>query len=126
MHKSGDARFLQAYRNRLVEWRRQPTVNRIEKPTRVERARALGYRENHLNIVTRVKVRKGHPLNPRPRAGRRPKKMGVKKLTLKITHQRIAEQRAQKRYRNMRVVGSYLAGEDGEHQWYEVVLSRSG
>jgi large subunit ribosomal protein L15e len=120
----GNAVYLNAYRARLVEWRRQNTVVRLDKPTRIERARALGYRDNHCTVVVRVRVRKGHPLKSRPKAGRRPKRMGIKKLTYLLSDKRIAEQRVYKRYRNMRVLGSYMVGEDGEQKWFEVVLAR--
>lgn len=116
--------YVEAYRKRLIEWRNQETVVRVEKPTRIERARALGYKENNRYIVVRVRVRKGNPFKPRPKSGRRPKKMGIKQMTYKISDKKIAENRAQSKYSNMRVVGSYLVGEDGVYKWYEVVLTR--
>ena len=30
---------------RAIEWRKQPTIVRIERPTRLDRARNLGYKE---------------------------------------------------------------------------------
>ncbi|MHA2275728.1 MAG: 50S ribosomal protein L15e, partial [Candidatus Kariarchaeaceae archaeon] len=30
--------------SRLVKWRREPSVVRLDHPTRIDRARALGYR----------------------------------------------------------------------------------
>ncbi|MEM1649923.1 MAG: 50S ribosomal protein L15e, partial [Sulfolobales archaeon] len=32
------------YRERLIEWRRDPVVKRIEHPTRLDRAREIGYK----------------------------------------------------------------------------------
>lgn len=116
--------YVEAYRKRLIEWRKQEAIVRIEKPTRIERARSLGYKENNRFIVVRVRVRKGNPFKRRPRSGRRPKRMGVKQWTYKISDKKIAENRAQSKYSNMRVVGSYLVGEDGVYKWYEVVLTR--
>jgi len=46
---------------RLIEWRRQPTVLRVEKPTRIDRARRLGYKAKQGFVVTRVRVRRGGP-----------------------------------------------------------------
>ena len=37
--------------------------------------------------------------------------------------QKIAEEKAQRKYINMNVIGSYLAGEDGRHKWFEVALA---
>ncbi len=31
-------------RQRLVQWRKEPTVNRVERPLRLDRARKLGYK----------------------------------------------------------------------------------
>jgi len=118
----GSDTYVEAYRKRLALWRKQQAIVRIEKPTRIERARSLGYKEDKKSIVVRVRVRKGNPYRPRPKAGRRPKRMGVKQWTYKIGDQAIAERRAQLKYSNMRVVGSYLAGEDGVYKWYEVIL----
>ncbi|PSN86813.1 hypothetical protein B9Q11_03360 [Candidatus Marsarchaeota G2 archaeon ECH_B_SAG-F08] len=119
-----DPIFVKRYRERMIQWRREPTVHRIDKPTRIERARALGYRENKMSIVVRVRIRKGNPFHTRPRSGRRPKRMGVKKLTYAISDKKIAEQRAQRKFTNMKVMGSYLVGEDGQYKWYEVILVR--
>ncbi|MEM3745397.1 MAG: 50S ribosomal protein L15e, partial [Candidatus Bathyarchaeia archaeon] len=32
-------------RQRVVEWRKQPSIIRIDKPTRIDRARRLGYKD---------------------------------------------------------------------------------
>ena len=109
-------------RQRAIRWRRQPTVVRIEKPTRLNRARELGYKAKQGFVVVRVRVRKGGLRRPRPRAGRRQKRMGVKKLTPAISIQRIAEQRAAKKYPNLKVLNSYWVWEDGRWKWYEVIM----
>ena len=31
-------------RQRLIQWRKEPTVNRVERPLRLDRARKLGYK----------------------------------------------------------------------------------
>lgn len=110
------------YKRRLAEWRRQPTVARVERPTRINRARALGYKAKLGFIVVRVRVRKGGLNRPRPRSGRRPKRMGVHSYTPQKSAQLIAEERATRKYRNLVVLGSYWVGEDGMYEWYEVVM----
>ena len=109
-------------RQRLIEWRKQPTVVRIPKPTRLNRARALGYKAKQGIIVVRVRVRKGAMNKPRPRSGRRPKRMGVYGHTPKKSLQWIAEEKAARKYPNMEVLGSYWVGEDGVFKWFEVIL----
>lgn len=109
-------------RAQLVLWRRQPTVSRIERPTRLDRARAIGYRAKQGFVVVRVRVRKGGARKQRPVSGRRPKALGVTKFTRGKSLQVIAEERAKKRYPNLRLLNSYFVGEDGVTKWYEAVL----
>ncbi len=112
----------EVWATRLAKWRREPSIVRIERPTRINRARALGYRAKQGFIVVRVRVRKGGLNKPRPRSGRRPKRMGVLGHTPKKSLQLIAEERAARKYPNLEVLGSYYVGEDGEFKWFEVIL----
>ena len=105
-----------------MEWRRQPAIVRVEKPTRINRARALGYKSKIGFIVVRVRVRKGGLRKPRPRSGRRPKRMGVYGFAPAKSLRLIAEERAARKYPNLEVLNSYYVGEDGLYKWYEVIL----
>ncbi|MBO3770058.1 MAG: 50S ribosomal protein L15e [Candidatus Brockarchaeota archaeon] len=109
-------------RKELIEWRRQPAVVRVEKPTNIEAARRLGYKAKPGFIIVRSRVRKGGRRKPRPRSGRRPKHMGVVLFKPGKSRQKMAEERAAKKYPNMRVLGSYWVGEDGVYKWFEVVM----
>ncbi len=110
-------------KKRLIMWRKEPTVVRIKKPTRINRARSLGYKAKPGYIIVRVRVRKGGLNRPRPRSGRRPKRMGVYGYSPHKSSQQIAEERASKKYPNMVVLGSYWVGEDGVYRWYEIVMA---
>ncbi|MCK4475458.1 MAG: 50S ribosomal protein L15e [Methanophagales archaeon] len=107
---------------RLVEWRREPAVVRVGRPTRLDRARSLGYKAKHGIIVVRAKVRRGGRRKSRPKHGRRPKRMGVHKITPGKSLQRIAEERAARKYPNMEVLNSYWVAEDGKRKWYEIIF----
>lgn len=109
-------------RQRLIEWRKQPAITRIEKPTRLDRARKLGYKAKQGFVMVRVKVRRGGLRKKRPKAGRRPKRMGVKKFKPAKSLRLIAEERAAKKFPNLEVLNSYWVGEDGRSKWFEVVL----
>ena len=109
-------------RQRLVQWRKQPTVLRIEHPTRLDRARKLGYKAKQGFVVARTKVRRGGLRKLRPRSGRRPKRMGVAKFKPGKSIRLIAEERTAKRFPNLEVLNSYWVGEDGKHKWFEVIL----
>jgi len=107
---------------RLVDWRKEGTFVRLDKPTRLDRARALGYRAKQGYVTVRVKVRKGGLRKHRIKKGRRPKRKGILKITMRKNIQRIAEERVSKKYPNLEVLASYWVGEDGRHKWYEVIL----
>jgi large subunit ribosomal protein L15e len=109
-------------RKRLVEWRRQPTIKRIERPTRLDRARKLGYKAKQGFIMARVRVRRGGLRKQRPRAGRRPKRMGVKKFKPGKSLRLIAEERVARKFPNLEVLNSYWVGEDGRSKWFEIIM----
>ncbi|MGC9111966.1 50S ribosomal protein L15e [Acidilobus sp.] len=109
-------------KERLVEWRDEPTIVRVDKPLRLDRARAIGYKAKQGFVVVRVRVRKGGQRKVRPDSGRRPKRMGVEGYTLAKSLQQVAEEKAQRAYPNLVVLGSYYLAEDGQHKWYEVIM----
>ena len=109
-------------RQRMLLWRREPTVVRVSKPTRIDRARALGYKAKQGFVVARVRIRKGGLNRPRPSSGRRPKRMGVHGYSPHKSAQLIAEEKAARKFPNLVVLGSYYVGEDGVYKWYEVIM----
>lgn len=110
-------------RRRLMEWRRGPAIVRVDKPTRLDKARKYGYKAKPGIVVVRVRVRRGPMNRPRPRSGRRPKRMGVYGYTTYKSLQLIAEERAARRYPNLEVLGSYWIGEDGMYKYFEVIMA---
>ena len=107
---------------RLIQWRTEPSFLRIDKPTRLDRARSLGYKAKPGFVIVRARVRKGGMRKHSIRKGRKPKKKGIKKMTIRKSIQVIAEERTAKRYPNTETLASYWVGEDGKHKWYEVIL----
>lgn len=109
-------------KQRLIEWRRQHTVERIDKPTRLDRARALGYKAKQGYILARVKVRKGgRRRRLYGRKGRKPSKSGLVRFRPKSL-QWIAEEKAQRKFVNLAVLNSYFVGENGTHKYFEIIL----
>jgi large subunit ribosomal protein L15e len=106
---------------RLIDWRREGVLVRIPKPTRIDRARNLGYKAKEGFLVVRVRVRKGLRKRPKPSGGRVPKKAG-RFFSLGKSKQQVAEERVARRFPNLRVLNSYYAGEDGVNKWFEVIL----
>lgn len=107
---------------RMQLWRREGTVVRLVRPTRIDRARSLGYKAKQGVIVVRAKVRRGGRRTARYVRGRRTANMGMHRLTPGKSLQRIAEERASNRFPNMEVLNSYWVGQDGRQKWFEVIL----
>ena len=120
--KPSDSYIEDVMRQRVVVWRRQPAIVRIEKPTRLDRARRLGYKAKKGFIMVRVRIRRGGRRKPRPVLGRRQKRMGVNKYTPAKSIKLIAEERVARKYPNMEVLNSYWVWQDGMSKWFEVIL----
>jgi len=109
-------------KQRIIKWRKQPAILRVERPLRLDRARKLGYKAKQGFVIVRARVRKGGRKKMRPKAGRRQKRMGVAKLKPAKSLQLIAEERAARRFPNLEVLNSYWVWEDGLHKWFEIIL----
>ena len=106
-----------------VKMRSEPALLRLERPSRLDRARALGYKAKEGVVVVRARVSRGGMRKQRPRSGRRPKHMGVLKIKSAVSSQKGAERRVSERYPNMRLLGSYVIWKDGRFAWYECILA---
>lgn len=115
--KKPDAKTL---RERMVGWRKEGVFTKVEKPLRLDRARALGYKDKKGFVIIRIRVKRGGHKRPRPNKGRRSKRLHARK-TLKMNYKWIAEQRVARRYKNLEVLNSYEVGKDGVNYFYEVI-----
>ena len=109
------------WRERLIAWRREPVTVKLERPTRIDRARSLGYKAKQGYVVVRQRVLRGGHTRPQIKGGRRPKRYGTR-LNLHKNYQQIAEERTQRKFVNMAVLNSYWVAKDGKYYWYEVIL----
>ena len=107
-------------RQRMIEWRKSGVFTKVEKPLRLDKARALGYKAKKGFVIIRVRVKRGGHKRPRPNKGRRSKRMHIRK-NLQMNYRYISEQRVAKKYRNLEVLNSYLIGKDGQHYFYEII-----
>ena len=112
---------VETLRKRMVEWRHSGVFTKVDKPLRLDRARALGYKDKTGFVVVRVRVRRGGHKRPRPNKGRRSVRMHTN-MNLKMNYQTIAEQRTARKYTNLEVLNSYQIGKDGMNYFYEVIL----
>ena len=110
-------------KSKAITWRTEPTIHRIERPSRLDRARRLGYKAKQGIIVVRIRVGRGGMRKQRPVAGRRPKHIGVVRIKQGISMRKVAERRVSEKFPNLEVLGSYYLHKDGTNIWYEVILA---
>ena len=108
-------------KSRLIDWRASEAVVVVDKPLRLDRARALGYKAKKGFVVARVRLKRGGRKRPRHTHGRKSRKQHVRKI-LKMNYQWVAEQRAQTKFPNLEVLSSYNIGKDGKNYFFEVIL----
>ena len=108
-------------RKRMTEWRKENSMVKVEKPLRLDKARALGYKAKKGIVVARIRIGRGGHKKTRPNKGRRSKRMTSRK-TLKMSYKWIAEQKVARKFSNLEVLNSYFLGKDGVNYFYEVIL----
>ena len=108
-------------KNRMIEWRKEDVVVRIPKPTNISSARSIGYKAKKGFVIVRVRLKRGGRQRPLIKKGRRSKHRRRKKI-VGMSYQWIAEQRAQKKFKNLEVLNSYKIAKDGKQYWFEVIL----
>ena len=111
-----------ARRERMAGWRREGVFQRIQRPTRIDAARRVGYKAKQGIVMVRTRVRRGGLRKGKVHMKRKPSNAGIKKITMAKSIQRIAEERVSRRYPNLEVLNSYWVGEDGKNKFYEVIM----
>jgi large subunit ribosomal protein L15e len=106
---------------RLIAWRAGNSIVKVDKPLRLDRARALGYKAKKGFVVVRVRVKRGGRKRSRHTHGRKSRKQHVRKI-LKMNYRWVAEMRAERNYPNLEVLNSYPIGQDGKYYFFEVIM----
>lgn len=109
-------------RSRMIEWRDSNAIVKVEKPLRIDRARALGYKAKKGIVVLRVRVKRGGRKRPRAGVKGRSTKKQTNRKTLKMNYRWVCEIRAARKYPSLEVLNSYEIGKDGKHYFYEVLM----
>ena len=106
---------------RMKLWRRQTVIKRLERPTRLDKAHALGYKAKQGFVMVRTRIKKGGRRRPSLHKGRKPRSIGVFSTT-KQNKQSLAEKRVAGKFPNLEVLNSYYIGEDGKYKFYEIIM----
>lgn len=108
-------------RERMIEWRKCNVIVNVDRPLRLDRARALGYKAKKGFVVVRVRIKRGGRKRSKKKKGRKSRKQTIRKI-VKMNYKWIAEQRAARKFPNLEVLNSYNIGKDGVHYFYEIIL----
>ncbi len=122
----------EAYKNMLSElkslwtergklWRQGGGVTKERKPLKAWRARELGWKEKPGFVSVIVRVKKGGRKRRQTSGGRKPKK-AYDYGNVQKSKQLQAEEKANKKFPNCEVLGSYWLWEDGQYKYFEVIL----
>ena len=111
-------------RIRSWEYRQLPGIHRVQRPSRVEKARKLGYKRKQGYVIYRIRIRRGGRKKPASKGivYGKPVNQGINHLKPNRSHRAIAEERVGKRCKNLRVLNSYWVGQDGTFKFFEVIL----
>ena len=111
-------------RVRCWEYRQLAVIHKVQRPTRLDKARALGFKQKQGYVVYRVRIRRGgrkRAVHKGIVAGK-PVNQGIRKLKKARSHRNVAEEKVGRRCSNMRVLNSYWVGQDAAHKFFEVIL----
>ena len=111
-------------RMRTWEYRQLPVIHRCSKPSRIEKARKLGYRAKQGYVIYRVRIRRGGRKRQAPKGQiyGKLKRQGINHKKPYRNHRAIAEIRVGRRVPALRVLNSYWVGQDATFKFYEVIL----
>ncbi|MEK6899170.1 MAG: 50S ribosomal protein L15e [Nanoarchaeota archaeon] len=122
LKKSWDSSTSEEIKTRMIAWRKSEAAVVLEKPTRIDKARKLGYKAKKGFVVVRIRLKRG---------GRKRSMMGVKgrksrkqhhRKILKMNYQWVAEIRAAKKFKNLEILNSYQVGKDGKNYFFDVIM----
>ena len=112
------------FRVRTWEYRQLPVITRVNRPTRPDKARRLGYKAKDGYVVYRVRVRRGGRKRPVPKGivTGKPTSVGINQLKPTRNLRAKAELRVGDRLPALRVLNSYWIAQDGTYKYYEVIM----
>ena len=119
--KQPNSNISELMKQRYIEWANEPVTVRLEHPTRIDRARSLGYKAKQGIFVVRQRLNRSARNRETIRKGRRSKHRRLKKV-LDKNYQQIAEERTGRNYPNCEVLNSYHVGKTGKFVWYEIIM----
>ncbi|GBF88453.1 hypothetical protein Rsub_01166 [Raphidocelis subcapitata] len=115
-------RFL--LRVRCWEYRQLPGIVRLNRPSRPDKARRMGFRAKQGYVVYRVRVRRGGRKRPVSKGivYGKPVNQGITQLKASRNLRNVAEERVGRKCGGLRVLNSYWVNEDSAYKYFEVIM----
>ena len=107
--------------DRSRAWRKGLTISKEERPLKSWRAREYGWKDKPGFVAVIARVEKGGRKRRQFSGGRKPSKAYSYAL-LDKSKQTIAEEKANRKFPNCEVLGSYWLWEDGQYKYFEIIL----
>lgn len=106
------------------EYRQLPAIHKVNRPSRIDKARKMGFKRKQGYVVYRIRIRRGGRKKPVSKGivYGKPVNQGIQHLKPNRSHRTIAEDRVGRRCKNLRVLNSYWVAQDGTFKFYEVIL----
>ena len=111
-------------RVRCWEYRQLASVHKVTRPTRLDKARALGFKQKQGYVIYRCKIKRGGRKRQVHKGAvfGKPVNQGIRKQKKARSLRNLAEERVGRRCTNLRVLNSYWVGQDASQKFYEVIL----
>ena len=111
-------------RLRNWEYRQLPAIHRATRPSRIEKARRLGYKAKQGYVVYRIRMRRGNRKRgvKKGRVYGKPKSIGIVGLKNTKSLRAMAEEKVGRKFAGLRVLNSYWVSQDSTFKFYEVIL----
>ncbi|OAF65574.1 hypothetical protein A3Q56_06709 [Intoshia linei] len=109
---------------RCWQYRQLKSVVRVPHTSRPDKARRLGYRAKQGYVIYRVRIRRGNR-RKKCRKGAtygKPTNHGVNEIKPIRSLQAMAEDRAGRKLKGLRVLNSYWVGQDSTYKFFEIIL----
>ena len=112
------------FRVRTWEYRQLPVISRVNRSTRPDKARRLGFKAKDGYVIYRIRVRRGGRKRPVPKGvvSGKPSSVGVNQLKPTRNLRAKAEARAGDKLQALRVLNSYWIAQDGTYKYFEVIM----
>jgi large subunit ribosomal protein L15e len=111
-------------RIRCWEYRQLASIQKVSRPSRLDKARALGFKQKQGYVVYRCAIRRGGRKRcvHKGAVHGKPVHQGIRKQKKARSHRNVAEERVGRRCTNLRVLNSYWVGQDAAVKFFEVIL----